>query len=168
MIYSPPARSLKIGPPPCMTTCPLHSTSCYQAAEELLYKRFALFSQSSFTAYKITANIFSCSSSILTEQGIEVSNATVSNGETTYRLPLLLHLPLVTGGNLWPICPSRRCPECFVSDTITVKVGRYSTRSHCVLWCRWSPAKWFILHRWLVLGHTEPATPLQCSVFAGM
>lgn len=27
MIYSPAARSLKIGPLPCMTICPLHSTS---------------------------------------------------------------------------------------------------------------------------------------------
>lgn len=99
MIYSPAARSLKIGPPPCMTTCLLQSTFLYPATEELLYKRFALFSQSNFTAYKITANTFSCSSSILAEQGIEVSKATVSSGDTTQASVAVTHL-LVTSGNL--------------------------------------------------------------------
>ncbi len=80
-----------------------------------------------------------------------------------YRLPLLWHISLVTRGNLWPICPSQRCPRCFVSDAITVKVGCSSTRARCVLWLCWSPAKWFILHRWLVLGQIE-LLPLYSAV----
>lgn len=52
----------------------------YMATGEVLYKHFALFSQSVFTAYKIAANIFSCSSSISAEPKIEVSNASLSAG----------------------------------------------------------------------------------------
>lgn len=44
-----------------------------------------------FTAYKMTANIFSCSSSILAEQGIEVSNTSVSNGETAQAPTVVTH-----------------------------------------------------------------------------
>lgn len=132
MIYSPAARSLKIGRPPCMTTCPLRSASLHTATEEVLYKHFALFSQSIFTAYKIAANIFSCSSSISAELKIEVSNASPSAGEPTGFLCWITFdwsLEVICD----PFALLHRCPQSFVSDAITVKVVCSSTCAHCVL-----------------------------------
>lgn len=51
MIYSPTAGPLRIGPAPCMTTCPFRSTSLHARPNvEVLYQHFALFSQSVFIA----------------------------------------------------------------------------------------------------------------------
>lgn len=158
MIYSPAARAFKIGPPPCMTTCPLHSTSLLLATEELLYKHFALLSQSILLLTKLLQIYFHVRRQSWLSRRLK-SSILVCPMEKLHRLLLLEHISLVTRGNPWPVCPLQRCLQYLVPDTITVKVGCSSTHAHCVLWRRWSPAKWFILYRWLVLGQIEPLLP---------
>lgn len=82
MIYSPVARSVMIGPSPCMTPYLLHLTSLYPVEEKTTVRALCFVFTKHFIAYKSSANALSCLSSILTPQ--EVSTATVSCDRTTY------------------------------------------------------------------------------------
>lgn len=65
------ARSVKIGPLPCMTTCPLHSTSLHMGTIKVLFRHFGLCSQKLLAASKITVKVFSSPLSVSSMAMIE-------------------------------------------------------------------------------------------------
>ena len=141
MIYSPVARSLKIGPPPCMTTCLLHSMSLSPGRrKKMLYKHFTIiylffYCQQNHCRYLF---MFVINLGWAGRWSLQCYRVRWRSHKGLFRCCNTYHWSLEVICDPFALC-------------VVVKVGCCSTHAPCVLWRCWSPAKWFIHYRWLVL-----------------